>query len=408
MNERAHITAASRLRVVVLGYVVRGPLGGLAWHHLQYVLGLRALGHDVHFIEDSDDYPSCYDPARGVVGADPAYGIAFATRAFERLGLGDRWCFYDAHAARWLGPLAPRALEICASAELLLNLSGVNPLRPWTEGVPARAFVDTDPAFTQIRHLTDTHARSLAAAHNSFFTFAENIARDDCLVPADGFHWRRTRQPVVLDAWPTTPGPRAGSWTTVMQWDSYPAREHGGRRYGMKSDSFNEFAELPARAGSVFKIALGSEHAPRAELRAQGWKLLDPLAVTRDPWTFQEFVRASKAEWSVAKHGYVASRSGWFSERSASYLASGRPVLTQETGFSKWLPTGAGLLTFDTLEDVLSGMAEIEGDYARHCRAARELAAEFFDARKVLPGLIERALGQDEARASEAHDTGTL
>lgn len=383
---------SERLRVVVLGYVVRGPLGGLAWHHLQYVLGLRALGHDVYFVEDSDDYPSCYDPARDAVGADPSYGLAFAARAFGRLGLGARWCYHDAHAARWLGPLAPRAEQVCASAELLLNLSGVNPLRPWTERTPARAFVDTDPAFTQIRHLTDPRARALAAAHNSFFTFAENVARPDCLVPPDGFPWKTTRQPVVLDAWPVTPGPRAGSWTTVMQWDSYRAREHGGRRYGMKSDSFAAFADLPGRAGPVFEIALGSESAPRAALREKGWRLLDPLEVTRDPWTYQEFVRGSKAEWSVAKHGYAASRSGWFSERSAAYLASGRPVLTQETGFSDWLETGAGLIAFDTPDEVLAGMAEIDGGYARHCRAARELAAEFFDARKVLPSLIERAL----------------
>lgn len=393
MNIAANIGAGSRLRVVVLGYVVRGPLGGLAWHHLQYVAGLRALGHDVYFVEDSDDYPSCYDPARGVVDADPSYGLRFAARAFERLGLGERWCYYDAHTARWAGPLAPRAREVCESAELLLNLSGVNPLRLWTERVPARAFVDTDPAFTQIRHLTDPAARALAAAHNSFFTFAENVARADCLVPADGFAWRPTRQPVHLDAWPVTQGPREGSWTTVMQWDSYRAREHGGRRYGMKSDSFAAFVDLPAHAGPVFEIALGSESAPRELLRAKGWRLLDPLEVTRDPWAYQDFIRASKAEWGVAKHGYAASRSGWFSERSAAYLAAGRPVLTQQTGFSDWLETGAGLLAFETLNDVLAGMEEIDRDYERHCRAARELAEEFFDARKVLTSLVERALG---------------
>lgn len=392
MSIAANTRAGEALRIVVLGYVVRGPLGGLAWHHLQYVLGLRALGHDVYFVEDSDDYPSCYDPSRGVVDADPSYGLRFAARAFKRLGLAERWCYHDAHAARWSGPLAPRVREVCESAELLLNLSGVNPLRAWTERAPARVFVDTDPAFTQIRHLTDPSACALAAAHNSFFTFAENVARDGCLVPRDGFAWRPTRQPIVLDAWPVTPGPPEGSWTTVMQWDSYRAREYGGRRYGMKSDSFAEYFELPARAGPVFEIALGSEGAPRERLRAKGWRLRDPLEVTRDPWTYQEFVRASKAEWSVAKHGYAASRSGWFSERSAAYLASGRPVLTQETGFSDWLETGAGLLAFDTIEAALAGMAEIDGDYARHCRAARALAEEFFDARKVLTDLIERAL----------------
>jgi hypothetical protein len=382
----------SSLRIVVLGYIVRGPIGGLAWHHLQYVLGLRSLGHDVYFVEDSDDYASCYDPSRGVVDTDPSYGLHFAARAFERLGLSERWCYYDAHTDTWMGPLASHARKICESAELVLNLSGVNPLRSSLADVPRRVFVDTDPAFTQIRHLTDPDARKLAAGHNSFFTFAENITRDDCLVPADGFGWQPTRQPVQLDLWPVTTGRREGSWTTVMQWDSYRAREYAGRRFGMKSDSFNEFIDLPARAGSVIEIALGSESAPRDFLRAKGWRLLDPLEVTRDPWSYQEFIRSSKAEWSVAKHGYVTSRSGWFSERSAAYLASGRPVLTQQTGFSDWLPAGAGLLTFETIDEALARMGEIDAAYEHHCRAARELAEAFFDARKVLTHLLERAL----------------
>ena len=380
------------LRIVVLGYVVRGPIGGLAWHHLQYILGLRALGHDVYFVEDSDDYASCYDPARGVVDKDPSYGLLFAARAFERLGLGEVWCYYNAHTGTWMGPLASRVHEVCESADLLLNLSGVNPLRSWFAKVPRRAFVDTDPAFTQIRHLTDSHAHALAAAHNSFFTFAENIGRGDCLVPADGFAWQPTRQPVQLDAWAVTPGRRGGNWTTVMQWDSYRPREYDGRRYGMKSDSFELFVDLPARAGSLFEIALGSESAPRDFLRTKGWCLLDSLEVTRDPWSYQEFIRGSKAEWSVAKHGYVASRSGWFSERSAAYLASGRPVLTQQTGFSDWIPTGAGLLAFETMEEALAGLEEIDAAYEHHCRAARELAETFFGARKVLTHLIECAL----------------
>ena len=144
----ARISASERLRIIVLGYIVRGPLGGLAWHHLQYVLGLVELGHDVIFVEDSDDYPACYDPARNVVDTDPSYGLDFTARTFERVGLGQRWAYYDAHTTRWLGPCAGQVLSLCASADLLLNLSGVNPLRPWLLQIPARALVDTDPVFT--------------------------------------------------------------------------------------------------------------------------------------------------------------------------------------------------------------------------------------------------------------------
>jgi hypothetical protein len=383
----------SGLRIVVLGYLVRGPLGGLAWHHLQYVLGLARLGHTVTFAEDSDDYPSCYDPDRGVVDADPAYGLRFAAETFGRVELGGRWAYHDAHTARWLGPCAERIGDIFASADLLLNLSGVNPLRPWALEVPARVLVDTDPAFTQVRHLTDPAARSLAEAHTAFFSFGENIARRGrSEVPVDGFAWQPTRQPVVLEAWPMTPGPATGLFTTVMQWDSYPARTYRGRRYGMKADSFGPYLDLPARAGAVFELALGSASAPRDLLREKGWQLRDPLAVTRDPWTYQRYLTGSKAEFGVAKHGYVASRSGWFSERSACYLASGRPVLVQDTGFTDWLPSGAGVLAFGTPEEAAAGVEEVGRRYDFHCRAARNLAEEFFDARKVLPSLLERAL----------------
>ncbi|HEX5725697.1 MAG TPA: hypothetical protein VFX98_09555 [Longimicrobiaceae bacterium] len=378
-----------KLRVVVLGYVVRGPIGGMAWHHLQYVLGLARLGHDAWFVEDSDDYPGCYDPVRHVVDTDPSYGLAFAERAFRRLGLAERWAYHDAHAGGWKGPAADRAPEVCRSADLVLNLSAVNPLRPWLAEVPRRALVDTDPVFTQLRHLHDAEARRAAALHTHFFTFGEGMARGGACVPDDGFPWCPTRQPIVLDAWPVTPGPADGRFTTVMQWDSYPPREHAGRRYGMKSDSFAAYLDLPARTGAALELALGSESAPRDQLRAHGWTLRDPLAVTRDPWTYQQYLRESKAEFSVAKHGYVAARSGWFSERTAAYLASGRPTLVQDTGFSAWLPVGAGLLAFSSPDEAAAGVEEIDRRYAFHCRAAREVAERCFDSRAVLEELLE-------------------
>jgi hypothetical protein len=382
---------SSQLRVVVLGYIVRGPLGGLAWHHLQYVMGLARLGHDVYFVEDSDDFPGCYDPERGVTDTDPTYGLAFARNAFERVGLGGRWAYFDAHRSVWHGPAADRILEVCKGADLLLNLSGVNPLRPWLTHFPARALVDTDPAFTQIRHLTDPAARILAGEHTVFFSFGENIGRSDCAIPDDGFPWQPTRQPIVLDAWLPAPGHERGCFTTVMQWDSYTVREYAGRRYGMKSASFWPYLDLPARTGASFELALGSPTAPRDLLMAQGWRVLDPFEPTRDPWTYQRYLSASKAEFSVAKEGYVVSRSGWFSERSAAYLASGRPALVQDTG-AEAIPAGAGHLTFSSPEQALVGIEEINARYAFHCQAAREIAEACFDSDLVLSSLIERAV----------------
>ena len=382
----------SGLRIVVLGYIVRGPLGGLAWHHLQYVLGLARLGHDVRFVEDSDDYPSCYDPVRHTVDRDPSYGLKFADDAFTRLGISELWAYYDAHTNRWAGSAATSIIDFCRSADLLINVSGVNPLRSWLAQIPARALIDTDPAFTQIRNLTDQTALKLAREHTSFFTFGENFRSPSATIPDDGLPWLPTRQPIVLDEWRVTPGIAEGKFTSVVQWDSYKAREFSGRRYGMKSDSFAPYLDLPCRADERFELALGSANAPRELLREHGWSLCDPLDVTRDPWRYREFIQNSKAEFTVAKSGYVISRSGWFSERSAAYLASGRPVVTEDTGFTEWLPSGAGVFAFADSDQAIAAIKEVAARYDFHCRAARDVASEYFDARKVLPHLIARAL----------------
>jgi hypothetical protein len=380
---------AQKMRIVVLGYIIRGPLGGLAWHHLQYVLGLSELGHDVYFIEDSDDFPSCYDPSRHITDVDPTYGLRFICETFDRLGLPDRWGYHDAHRNRWHGPLDGHAEKICRSADVFLNVSGINPVRAWLEQVPHRVLIDTDPVFTQIRHLTDPAAQQLAAQHTSFWSFAENVGKADCNVPDDGLPWQATRQPVVLSAWSVAPGPRDGPYTTVMQWDSYKHRDYKGRRYGMKSESFAPFFDLPGRCSARLELALGNQNAPRQELIDAGWQLRDPLEVTLDPWSYQRYLKGSKAEFSVAKQGYVVSQCGWFSERSACYLASGRPVVVQDTGFSEWLTSPGGVIAFKTPEEALTGIEEVNSRYTQHCKAARAVAEEYFDARRVLTELLE-------------------
>jgi hypothetical protein len=377
------------MRVIVLGYIVRGPLGGLTWHHLQYVMGLRDLGHDVYFMEDSDDYEACYDPVEYTATADPTLGLEFTRKAFDRVGLSERWAYHDAHTGSWRGPCAGNALDVCATADVLLNISGMNPMRDWFLQPPVRALIDTDPAFTQIRHLTDPNAMDTARQHNVFFSFGENIDAADCSIPSDGFPWQATRQPVVLNAWTTSPGPEDGRFSTVMQWESYQAREYAGRSYGMKSAAFQPFIDLPRRVGASLELALGSRSAPRDLLRERGWLLTDPYEATSDPWVYQEFIRQSKAEFTVAKHGYAATRSGWFSERSAAYLASGRPVVTQNTGFRSLIPVGDGLFDFDSPDQAKDGIDSVNARYQHHCRAARELTEEYFAAGKVLTALLD-------------------
>jgi hypothetical protein len=177
-----------------------------------------------------------------------------------------------------------------------------------------------------------------------------------------------------------------------MQWDSYPAQEYNGRRYGMKSESFGPYMNLPKQVGPVFELAIGSSSAPYELIESKGWGLRDPIEVSKDPWTYQDYIQGSKAEFSIAKHGYVVSHSGWFSDRSAAYLASGRPVILQETGFSDWLNTGAGVISFNTPDQAIVAIEEINRCYKFHCEKALEIAREYFDSRKVLTDLIERVM----------------
>ena len=387
--------AERHLRIVVCGLLVREPTGQ-AWHYLNYVHGLAALGHDVYYIEDSDDIPMCWLPHLTEVTADASYGLRFAARAFDKLGLNDRWAYYDAPNNQWTGPCAMDAPALCRSADLLLNISGVNPLRDWSAVIPRRVMIDTDPGMTQIRNLTEPATRSRCAAHNVFFTFGENIGKPFCTIPLDGFDWQPTRQPVSLEAWSCIiPGPHAGKFTTVMQWDSFEAPyKFGELSFAMKSASFRRFMNLPRYLGDIFELAVWGRPEPIAALGAAGWGLADINAVNRDPWSYQDFMRSSKGEFGIAKEGYVVTRSGWFSERSAGYLASGRPVLHHDTGFTEWLPCEKGVMPFRSAEDVIYAIAKIEKDYDAHCRAAREIVCEYFAASRVLPRLIDRAMAR--------------
>ncbi len=373
----------------MLGYIVRGPLGGLAWHHLQYVLGLKKLGHEVVFLEDSDDYAACYNPLTGEFETDANYGLRFIDNVFKKLNLNKLWAYHDAHKNQWFGKTKTEMSDFFASTDVLLNISGMNPLREWLLQIPKRVFVDTDPAFTQIRHLTDKNARELGAKHNYFFSFGENFGCADCSIPDDGFEWKPTRQPLVLDCWKVSKGVQNNSWTTVMQWDSYRTLEYDGQIFGMKSASFDDYVDLPKITGEKFELAIGSANAPRDFLQNKGWNIINPLIPTRTPWTYQKYIQNSKAEWTVAKQGYVSSKSGWFSERSAAYLASGRPVLTEETGFSRFIRSGTGLLSFSTKEEALAGIQQINSDYDKHCKIASEIAADYFSHEKVLSKLFD-------------------
>jgi len=366
----------------------------MTWHHLQYVLGLHQLGYDVYFLEDSgDSIYSCYDPLRNVTDQNPGYGIEYAKKVYKQIGLENNWCYYDRHQDQWIGPLGEIALTIIKDSDLLLNLSCSNTMRPWLLDVPVRVLVDTDPVFTQIRNLADPDRLDFSRQHTAYFSFGENFKQEGCLIPDDGIAWLPTRQPIVLNAWPFSSGNANASYTTIMKWESYPAKEYSGRHYGMKAASFDQYMDIPKKTNAVMELAVSDSGAPRQRLKENNWNLSNPQNISSDPWQYQEYIRQSKAEFSIAKHGYVAARTGWFSERSAGYLASGRPVLVQDTGFTDWLKADFGIVPFNNPEEALFAIEEVNNNYTKHCRTARELAEAYFDSDTVLTELIEKSCG---------------
>ncbi len=397
------------------GYIVRGPLGGLAWHHLQYVLALKQLGHDVLFVEDSDDYASCFDPSSFTHGTNPDYGLRFIADCFRILGLNDQWAYHDAHSGEWFGRSGHSVKQFLASADVFLNLSGMTKWRSWYEQIPKRVYIDTDPAFTQIRLLQDDLANKEAEQHTDFFTFATSAGHSSCNLPDDGRDWKPTRQPVVLNQWQQCEAASISQrkhiqlkLTTVMQWDSYASNEFRGQTYGMKSESFEDLFNLPSQVGhlALLELAMGSDSAPISRLKMAGWHMTAALEATRTINTYRNYIFHSSGEFSVAKSGYVKSQSGWFSERSINYLAAGKPVVLQDTGFSRWLPTGLGIQAFTNLGEAVQAIENLALNPAQHQAAAVSLAESYFSPEIVLGSLLAEIYSSDYSLTGASQDPG--
>ncbi len=386
------------MKIVVTGLIAQYPLGGVTWDYLQYPVGLARLGHDVTYLEDSGCWP--YDPETDATATDPMPNVRYLARVMERFGLGERWSYRLVTLDRrevYYGLPEPAVARRLAESDLFLNVSGASWIREPHLAARRRVYIDSDPVFTQIAvALGQPELLALLRQHHLHFTFGERVGAPEWPLPPGPFRWRPTRQPIVLEAWPPAPPPPPdAAFTTVMNWTSYAVAEYGGRRYGQKDVEFLKILELPARCpGERFRPAIGGgqgARCPAALLRAHGWDVVDPRVVAGDPDRYRDFLARSKGELGVAKEAYVAGRSGWFSGRSACYLALGRPVILEDTGFSRVLPTGEGLLAFDDLESAAAAVAAVSRDYARHSRAARRLAEAVFDARTVLGRLLDEA-----------------
>jgi hypothetical protein len=282
-------------------------------------------------------------------------------------------------------------LDHARRCDVLMNVSGLLTDRCLFNPVPRRVYLDLDPGFVQLWHAVEGIDMRFDG-HTHFVTVGQALGRADCAIPTCDRLWTHTLQPVVLAEWPVTRGCAHAPWTTVGSWRGYGSIQYQGIMYGQKAHSVRRMIDLPGRTREVLRPALAIDPAEAKDLDAldaHGWQLTDPALVANTPHRYRDFIHASKGEFGIAKSGYVESQCGWFSDRSVCYLASGRPVVAQETGFSRVLPTGEGLLAFNTAEEAADALDAVSGDYPRHCRRAREIAEEYFRSDLVLTRLIE-------------------
>jgi hypothetical protein len=345
-----------------------------------YMLGLRALGHDVFYIEDTGE--CVYDPVQNTRATDPSYGTTYINNALAPFGLGDRWSFVN-YDGGYHGRSAEDVRRYAAGADLFINLSGGSWFwRDEYASIPRKIFVDSDPAFTQLAIAkAEPWYVAFFQRFDRLFTFGANIGTPASPIPVGDFAWHKTWQPITMDDWHTPAAPR-DRFTSVMTWQIESFADVGGN----KDQEFVKVIDLPSRTTQKFELAI---NGPQKLLREYGWDTVDAMRVSRTPDEYRDFIHGSKAEFGVAKHTYVSTRSGWFSDRTACYLASGRPALVQDTGWSAHLPAGEGLLSFSSIDEAVAGIDRINADYAAHARRAQEIAREYFDARRVLPKLLD-------------------
>ena len=361
--------------IIVAGAIANKPQnGGEAWVRLSWARGMQQLGFQTFFIEQitspSDD------------------AIAYFKKVTQKFGFSYTAALIDDQGRTIVG--IEHLDEVAKAAQLLINISGHFKVPKLVEKIRRKAYIDIDPGYTQMWHEQDV---AKIPPHDFYFTIANNIGKPDCLIPMAGINWRPILQPVVLEDWPVAPAPKLRRFTTIAAWrGSFGTVHYRNHTFGQKCHEFRKFIELPKRSPHAFEIALHiheGDHKDRDALIEHGWKLADPKAVAADPQDFRKYVQQSAAEFSVAQGMYVDTNSGWHSDRTIRYLASGRPALVQSTG-DIGIPVGEGLIQFKTLDEAIGGADRLMREYAHHSKAARNLAETYFDSSKVLGHLLQQ------------------
>ncbi len=384
----------SRGRIVVTGILFWYPLAGVTYQFLHYLVGLRRLGYDVYYVEDSGRM--VYDPTINSLTVDATNNVKAIAPILDAHGFEGRWTFRTVfEGGQCFGMSESRVLQLYRDADALLNVTGAQEMRDEHRACRRRIYVESDPFAWQVRYAQgDREAVSHLEAHDTHFSFGENIGSPDCLVPPGPFRWLPTRQPVLVDQWESPPPARNAPFTTITTWHNKgkTLRFQGEDYHWTKDREFEKFLDLPRRRpAAAFELATTLNPDTHARLDGLGWRITNSVEISNDLHRYRDYIQQSRGEFTVARDQYVRPRTGWFSDRSACYLAAGRPVITQETAFSRYIPAGKGLFGFHTLEDILAAVDDIASDEEGNARAAREIAHEYFAAEKVLASLMRRA-----------------
>jgi len=376
-------------RIVVGVYMVRYPLGGMLSMSVQIVAGLRRLGHEVVVVEKAAWASSCFDPVRGEMTDDCAHGTAVVGDLLSRFGLAASWCFVD-WGGRTHGMSEAGLRDALATCDVFID-AGTH--GQWLGEIGPRAttvLLDGEPGWTQMRWDLRRRDGLPTPAYDAYFTVGQNVGTPRSTVPTLGLRWGHVLYPVLVDEFAPLPPDRHAAFTTVMNWRAHEALEYDGAVFGQKDAEFERFATLPRLVRRArFELAVAGKGVPRSRLQAEGWTLRSAHEVTASYDAYRDFVRRSRGEFSIAKNVFVATGSGWFGDRSAAYLAAGRPVVVQDTGIAAHLPSGEGLFAVQDADEAAAAVERIEGDYPRHSAAAREIAREFLTPERVLPPLLE-------------------
>lgn len=382
-----------RETLLVLGITGQYPMAGVAWQAINYLVGFKDLGWDVYYVEDSGASP--YDPRAGEVTGRCDYAVGYIAEVMRRVGLEDRWVYLDMTRNETHGLSATRLKELYRDATAIVNVCGATAPRAEHKQGAKLIYVETDPVYEQFSIANGVSSSlDFLRAHDVLFTYGENIGAADCPVPTGEFDWKHTRPPVAMRCWEARTDPAAKYFTSIASWSNRGKDvSYGGVTYQWsKHVNFLRFLDLPRHTPQPFRMAmLPPDKEVEDRVRQAGWDLIDPAPTSADIGAYQDFIYGSRGEFTVAKDIYVRPRSGWFSDRSVCYLAAGKPVVTQDSAFGKFVPAGEGLFAYSTMEEAVDALAQVNADYVRHGRAARRLCEEYFGATPVLGRLLADA-----------------